>query len=251
MTELIETGVFVAPGSRRRDGISAAGEAYLTTVLELEESGIPPIRARIADQLGNSAPSTSQYIVKLEQAGLLRLEGHHRAPTLSLTPEGMQRALRALRQHRLAECYLHRIVGLSWVEVHGEACQWERVMSAAVTERFEELLGFPRHSPYGSPIPAVGDIEATYLYEYQDTSSLIDIAPHSGSPFLAELRWIGEPAQADQALLHALDRHGVLPGAKLFIEFDWEHARITSEADPKNPITLERASAAQLFIRLF
>lgn len=250
LSELVGAETTAMPSRRKPTGISSAGEVYLKTVLELEEAGIPPIRARIAEHLGHSAPSTNQYIVRLEQSELLKLEGHHRTPRLALTPEGMRRALRAMRQHRLAECYLHRILGLGWSEVHQEACRWERVMSETVTERFDELLGSPRHSPFGNPIPAAEETTPAYLDECQGTLSIVEAAPHGGTPFRAELRWIGEPGQADRSLLHALEQRGVLPGSRLSIEFDWDHAHLVSDAEPEDPLTLDRTSAAQLFVRL-
>ena len=36
-----------------------ATEEYLETILEIEEEGIPPIRARLVERLGISAPAVS------------------------------------------------------------------------------------------------------------------------------------------------------------------------------------------------
>jgi DtxR family transcriptional regulator, Mn-dependent transcriptional regulator len=42
-------------------------EMYLRTVLELEEEGIPALRARLAERLGLSAPSVSEGVARLEE----------------------------------------------------------------------------------------------------------------------------------------------------------------------------------------
>ena len=37
-------------------------EMYLRTILELEEEGVPPLRARIAERLHQSGPTVSQTV---------------------------------------------------------------------------------------------------------------------------------------------------------------------------------------------
>ena len=37
-------------------------EMYLKTILELEEDGVTPLRARIVDRLGHSGPTVSQTV---------------------------------------------------------------------------------------------------------------------------------------------------------------------------------------------
>ena len=47
-------------------------EMYLRTILELEEEGITPMRARIAERLEHSGPTVSQTVARMEKHGLLR-----------------------------------------------------------------------------------------------------------------------------------------------------------------------------------
>ena len=103
-------------------------EMYLKTILELEEDGVTPLRARIVDRLGHSGPTVSQTVARMERDGLLHVMGDRR---LELTPEGRARATEVLRKHRLAECLLLDVIGLEWARVHDEACRWEHVMSDA------------------------------------------------------------------------------------------------------------------------
>ena len=41
-------------------------EMYLKTILELEEDGVTPLRARIVDRLGHSGPTASQTVARWE-----------------------------------------------------------------------------------------------------------------------------------------------------------------------------------------
>ena len=50
-------------------------EMYLRTILELEEEGITPLRARIAERLGHSGPTVSQTVARMERDGLLQVAG--------------------------------------------------------------------------------------------------------------------------------------------------------------------------------
>ncbi len=58
-------------------------EMYLRTIFELEEEGIVPLRARIAERLGQSGPTVSQTVARMERDGLLavRATGTSSSPT--------------------------------------------------------------------------------------------------------------------------------------------------------------------------
>src|SRR5690242_17655017 len=133
-------------------------EMYLKTILELEEEGITPMRARIAERLEQSGPTVSQTVARMERDGLLRVAGDRH---LELTEEGRRLAVRVMRKHRLAECLLVDVIGLEWEQVHAEACRWEHVMSEAVERRVLEMLGHPTESPYGNPIPGLAELGDT------------------------------------------------------------------------------------------
>ncbi|HEY5183101.1 MAG TPA: metal-dependent transcriptional regulator, partial [Dermatophilaceae bacterium] len=75
-------------------------EMYLRTIFELDEEGIVPLRARIAERLGHSGPTVSQTVARMERDGLLTLAGDRH---IQLSVEGRQIATRVMRKHRLAE----------------------------------------------------------------------------------------------------------------------------------------------------
>ena len=101
-------------------------EMYLRTVYELEEEGITPLRARIAERLEQSGPTVSQTVARMERDGLMVVE-HDRS--LSLTEEGRRRATAVMRKHRLAERLLTDVLKMDLAQVHAAACRWEHVMS--------------------------------------------------------------------------------------------------------------------------
>src|SRR3712207_7315535 len=74
---------------------------YLRTIFELEEEGIVPLRARIAERLHQSGPTVSQTVARMERDGLLTVEGDRH---LQLSDHGRHLATAVMRKHRLAEC---------------------------------------------------------------------------------------------------------------------------------------------------
>src|SRR5438045_8036600 len=93
-------------------------EMYLRTVYELEEEGIVPMRARIAERLHQSGPTVSQTVARMERDGLLRVEDDRH---LRLSDHGRALAVAVMRKHRLAECLLVDVIGLDYADVHEEA----------------------------------------------------------------------------------------------------------------------------------
>jgi DtxR family Mn-dependent transcriptional regulator len=90
-------------------GLIDATEMYLRTILELEEEGVVPMRARIAERLHRSGPTVSQTVARMERGGLLRVAADRQ---LKLTEEGRRIATRVMRKHRLAECLFADVIGL-------------------------------------------------------------------------------------------------------------------------------------------
>ena len=177
-------------------------EMYLKAILELEEEGITPMRARIAERLDHSGPTVSQTVARMERDGLLRVEEDRQ---LHFTDEGRLTAIEVMRKHRLAELLLVEVIGLEWESVHDEACRWEHVMSEAVERRLLELLDNPTHSPFGMPIPG---LELLGLPS-PETKSCTPLSELSGGDY--ELCRIGEPLQLDKAFLNQLKQLGLTP----------------------------------------
>lgn len=185
-------------------------EMYLRTIFELEEEGVVPLRARIAERLGQSGPTVSQTVARMQRDGLLSVQGDRH---LELSPSGRAMATRVMRKHRLAECFLVEVIGLPWEQVHEEACRWEHVMSEVVERRLLELLDHPTVSPFGNPIPGLTELgEHATGHSDSDLVTIAAIATRSDSPVRTTVRRIGEPLQTDPELMSSLRRAGVHPG---------------------------------------
>ena len=127
-----------------------ATEEYLETIWELEESGISPIRARIVERLGVSAPAVSETVARLEREGYLTLD---RGKVMQLTESGRSYARSMVRRHRLAERLLVDVLHVPWHQVHEEACRLEHAISESLEQHLVALLGDPGCCPHGNPIP--------------------------------------------------------------------------------------------------
>jgi ABC-type Mn2+/Zn2+ transport system permease subunit/Mn-dependent DtxR family transcriptional regulator len=78
--------------------------------------------------------------------------------TLYLTPEGLQRALLIVRNHRLWELYLTNEAQIAVDHVHEEAEKIEHVLGEDVVRQLERRLDFARKDPHGRVIPSIEDI---------------------------------------------------------------------------------------------
>ena len=193
-------------------------EMYLRTVYELEEEGIVPLRARIAERLHQSGPTVSQTVARMERDGLLSVQGDRH---LELSPKGRQLATRVMRKHRLAERLLLDVIGLDIELVHDEACRWEHVMSEQVERRLLELLEHPNESPYGNPIPGLEELGEPGIEGGPADIFLDGVQPLTeavtGEPARRIVRRIAEELQSDPEVLSVLRRVGALPGNDILV----------------------------------
>jgi DtxR family Mn-dependent transcriptional regulator len=189
-------------------------EMYLRTIYELEEEGVVPLRARIAERLEQSGPTVSQTVARMERDGLLVVADDRH---LELTEQGRELAIAVMRKHRLAERLLVDVIGLEWEQVHSEACRWEHVMSEAVERKLVKLLGHPTTSPYGNPIPGLdklGTGEPAPPVE-PDLLRVDEVARRGGGT--VEVRRIAEHVQLDTVVLTELKAVGLVPGGTVVV----------------------------------
>ncbi len=219
-------------------------EMYLRTIVDLEEEGIAPFRARIAERIGHSGPTVSQTVGRMERDGLVVVEADRR---LALTPEGRNKALAVARKHRLAERLLADVVGLDWSLVHDEACRWEHVMSEAVERRLVAMLGEPTESPYGNPIPGLEKIGGKKAKDFLDgVTRLTDWV--STEPQTGLLRRLGEPAQFDTELLKTMKDAGLVPGTRIRASQLEEGAIEIASLAVERPVVVEPDIARHLYV---
>jgi DtxR family Mn-dependent transcriptional regulator len=175
-------------------------EEYLETILELEEEGVRPLRARLVERLGISAPAVSETVARLSTAGYTELLEDR---SIKLTAKGRTLATTIVRRHRLAERLLADVIGLEWEKVHKEADRWEHAISADVEEKLVLLLGDPNTCPHGNPIPGT-----KRELPVRATVRLADSEP--GQITIAR---ISEKLELDDAGLHLVAVARLTPGA--------------------------------------
>jgi len=182
-----------------------ATEHYLETILEIEEEGVTPIRARIVERLGLSAAAVSEQVNRLGEQGYAELLADR---SLRLTRKGRQLATSIVRHHRLAERLLTDVIGLEWEKVHREADRWEHAISAEVEQKLVELLGDPATCPHGNPIP--GSQRRT------DAKRSVELA--SAAPGAVTVTRISEKLELDDDALALIAGARLIPGCPATVE---------------------------------
>jgi DtxR family transcriptional regulator, Mn-dependent transcriptional regulator len=214
-------------------------EMYLRTILELEEEGVAPRRARIAERLKQSGPTVSQTVARMERDGLLSVEGDRH---LRLSDSGRAHAVAVMRKHRLVELLLVNVIGIPYETAHEEACRWEHVISDPVEQRIYELLGQPARSPYGNPIPSIGGWPvmpaAAAISEERNLTTV-------GNTDLYTVSRICESIQIDTVMLRQLHAAGVDPGATVTLTQDRDAVVVKSL---KDTVRIPRKVAARIFV---
>jgi len=215
-------------------------EMYLRTILELEEEGVPPLRARIAERLHQSGPTVSQTVARMERDGLLTVENDRH---LVLTADGRIAAVSVMRKHRLAELLLVNVIGMPYEEAHDEACRWEHVMSDSVEKKVYELLNKPTRSPYGNPIPGLDVLDDAQVTNAADiTERNLAFPGLTGS---VVVRRICESVQTNMGVLRQLHAAGIDPGATVTVAQERDGVTIDRSGDK---IRLPREVASRVFV---
>jgi DtxR family transcriptional regulator, Mn-dependent transcriptional regulator len=175
-------------------------EEYLETILELEEEGVRPLRARLVERLGVSAPAVSETVNRLIRGGYANLNEDH---SIKLTSKGRGLATTIVRRHRLAERLLVDVIGLEWEKVHREADRWEHAISADVEEKLVELLGDPLTCPHGNPIPGTK--------RKADKAKLVRLLDSDPGP--VTVKRISEKLELDDESLKLIALAELIPGS--------------------------------------
>jgi len=232
-------------------GLIDTTEMYLRTVFELEEEGIVPLRARIAERLSQTGPTVSQTVARMERDGLLRVEGDRQ---LAMTDLGRMLATRVMRKHRLAECLLVSVIGMPWEEVHIEACRWEHVISDNVERRLVELLDYPVRCPHGNVIPGLAELgvpedadKRAAAANFEPDIAMSALAIRDGEQVVVSR--ISEQVQSDSALMLRLKNIGIQPGREVTLAASDNGVRVTG-ADRVDDLGAELSAevAAHVFV---
>lgn len=189
----------------RAAGHHPAVEQYLETILELEEIGVLPMRARLVERLGVSAPAVSETVKRLEREGYVVMDSDR---VLHLTETGRAYGTSMLRRHRLAELLLVDVLKVPWAQVHDEACRLEHAISGSLEQHIVALLGDPGTCPHGNPIPG-----SAHQVDQGPLQPLSSVAPGGA----CVVRRIDEHLQTQLGHMRTLEAGRLLPGQKVVV----------------------------------
>lgn len=130
--------------------VSLTEENYLKTLFHLSgQSGEVSVNS-ISKHLNIKMPTVNSMMKKLADKKLVHYQSYK---PLKLTEKGKKEAALIVRKHRLTEMFLVEKMNFGWEQVHEIAEQMEHIKSTSFFEKMDELLGYPKIDPHGSPIP--------------------------------------------------------------------------------------------------
>ena len=137
-------------------------------------------------------------------------------------------------------------------------------MSDRVERKLLDLLVDPRESPYGNPIPGLDELGGVEGLDFRDgvlplTQALTApsvpgsgpagagtaVGAASGPVREVVVRRIGEPLQADAAVLEMLARMGLRPGRRVAVRSDGAAVRVLLDGEE---LELSLADAQHVFV---
>jgi DtxR family transcriptional regulator, Mn-dependent transcriptional regulator len=129
---------------------SLTEENYLKALFTLANDKGEVAVNELSKHLGIKMPTVNSMMKKLSEQKLVHYESYR---PLRLTDKGRREAALIIRKHRLTEMFLVEQMGFGWEQVHDIAEQIEHIHSNDFFEKMDELLGYPKLDPHGSPIP--------------------------------------------------------------------------------------------------
>jgi len=141
-----------APQTGARALASLAVENYVKAIFKIcrQNGSRLATTGRLATELDVSPGTVTSMLKALSESGLATYRPYE---GVQLTESGLDLALEIVRRHRLIECFLSEVLGMSWDEVHEDAEQLEHSVSKHLIERIDGFLGHPEYDPHGDPIP--------------------------------------------------------------------------------------------------
>lgn len=175
---------------------------YLMTMHVLERDHGEIVAARLAEQLGVTAPTVTMTLKRMERDHWI--SGKSREGGIHLTEPGRQAAHTVVRRHMLTEWLLLKILKVPYLQIHAEAHHIEHAISDMLEERLMDVLGAPPTCPHGNPLPGFESVTDHW-------PALIDFS--TGDKVI--IRRIHEFAEDNQDLLKFLFDNKVMPGNKV------------------------------------
>lgn len=139
------------PESAPEKKLSENIEEYLETIYKLGRNGERVKTTNISKTLKIAPGSVTQMIQKLSDMEMVEYSQYK---GVKLTEDGLKRAKKITRKHRLLERFLHDILKLKDNLLHEQACEMEHSLSDDAERALCQVLEHPDTCPDNSPIPA-------------------------------------------------------------------------------------------------
>ncbi len=151
----------------RRTGTTI--ENYLVTIYRFEEIRGWARTNDVSKELNIRPATVTKIVKKLAKSGLVI---YNRYKGFRLSEKGREIAERIVWKHRVAERFLHDILGFDIYDSHFYAHEMEH-LSDDIIKAIDRYLGSPRECPHGNPLPrrspnsecvALKDVEGPGVY---------------------------------------------------------------------------------------
>jgi DtxR family transcriptional regulator, Mn-dependent transcriptional regulator len=212
----------------------SAGDQYLHAILLLTDKGRQAETTDVAEKVGVSPAAASKMVQRLAGKKLVVLEPYQGA---RLTHEGLHRALRVVRRHRLLEIFLHEVLGFDLRECHMRAASMQGTVDQTFEDRLDEFLGHPQHDPHGNPIPT-----RNAVWPKVADSPLLELPPGTEGK-------LSRIATDDPAMLSYLRKLGLRLGVRMVFESVAPFEGPVSLRLAGGPVHVARRVAEVLYLR--
>ena len=168
------------------DQLSKSEREILKAVYRMAKEGSGAHTGALAGALQVSPATVTAAVKRLAERGLLVHEPYH---GVDLTDRGRQRAVAAIRRHRIVERFLSDMLGYPWNEADRLAGTFEHELPREVEDRLFIALDRPQTCPHGFPIPGhdVADIpDMPPLYALEAGDVAVVAVPGSTEPEVVE-----------------------------------------------------------------
>jgi DtxR family Mn-dependent transcriptional regulator len=129
---------------------SLTEENYLKALFNIASKTGEVNVTELSKSLDIKMPTVTSMMKRLANKKLVYYESYK---PLRLTEKGKKEAGLIIRKHRLTEMFLVQRMNMGWEDVHDIAEQIEHIQSPVFFEKMDEILGYPKVDPHGSPIP--------------------------------------------------------------------------------------------------
>ncbi len=129
---------------------SLTEENYLKALYNISNETGEVNVTELSKRLQIKMPTVTSMMKKLAEKKFVNYQSYK---PVNLTEKGKKEARLIIRKHRLTEMFLVENMKFGWEDVHDIAEQIEHIQSPVLFEKMDELLGYPKIDPHGSPIP--------------------------------------------------------------------------------------------------